>query len=579
MARPSRDAIETFMSITGACEAVAVQKLEAHGGDLNGAVNAYFNEGEQRPSTRPTSAAADENDFMDTDDPIQIFEPQRLPGPFPATSLNPLSLLDREFPRNIYDSIFDGRGPMGGMPRVSHPREVREIQIDFKDGDNQSGPSGATPAVEDVTGSVDLPGPEIRGRVTIDDDEEDVDPPTTGSTLHTSGHNGRNADGSDVEIYERQPGLNAPQDDVRDDGLDIEEEMLQAAIEASKREATESYKKQQTAEQEKTLREHGAFNGILDLEKNLDGFHHDVVERFSSNGSQGYGSSSKEESSDRAKMEAGNPLVQDEADDVEEVPLVRHRPRHSTHTTTETATDVGHVSNSPPSSPGPQSISSHPQHDFQNDEWGGISSEEHDEAVMLEAAMFGVPEDAGYRFSYPRRIVRPPSPTLAAQRLLREQQDDEYLASLQADQEKELKAKQEAELRCQEEAAAREAALERQRQELEDAHRKLLEEEELERQLAAKEASLPQEPPADNENAITLLVRMPDGSRRGRRFLMADKLQSLFDFIDVGRGVKPNTYRLVRPYPRRAFSDGEKGLSLSEVGLSSKLEALFLELI
>lgn len=48
---------------------------------------------------------------------------------------------------------------------------------------------------------------------------------------------------------------------------------------------------------------------------------------------------------------------------------------------------------------------------------------------------------------------------------------------------------------------------------------------ENERQLAAKEASLPQEPTPDDVNAVTLLVRMPDGSRRGRRFLKSDKLQ------------------------------------------------------
>lgn len=47
----------------------------------------------------------------------------------------------------------------------------------------------------------------------------------------------------------------------------------------------------------------------------------------------------------------------------------------------------------------------------------------------------------------------------------------------------------------------------------------------MERQLAAKEASLPQEPTADNENAVNLVVRMPDGSRRGRRFLKSDRLQ------------------------------------------------------
>lgn len=71
--------------------------------------------------------------------------------------------------------------------------------------------------------------------------------------------------------------------------------------------------------------------------------------------------------------------------------------------------------------------------------WGGISSEEHDEAVMLEAAMFGgIPEGSGYRLpyaphqfmrtesSYPRPAPRPPSPSLTAQRLIREQQVFKY---------------------------------------------------------------------------------------------------------------------------------------------------------
>ncbi|KAL5727660.1 hypothetical protein ACHQM5_000830 [Ranunculus cassubicifolius] len=69
---------------------------------------------------------------------------------------------------------------------------------------------------------------------------------------------------------------------------------------------------------------------------------------------------------------------------------------------------------------------------------------------------------------------------------------------------------------------------------------------EMERQSAAKEASLPMEPTLGEENAVTLLVQMPDVNRRGRRFLKSDSLQSLFDFIDVGRVVKPGTYRMVK---------------------------------
>jgi len=44
------------------------------------------------------------------------------------------------------------------------------------------------------------------------------------------------------------------------------------------------------------------------------------------------------------------------------------------------------------------------------------------------------------------------------------------------------------------------------------------------------------------------VVRMPDGSRQGRRFLKTDKFQFLFDFLDIGRTFKPGTYRLVILY-------------------------------
>lgn len=56
-------------------------------------------------------------------------------------------------------------------------------------------------------------------------------------------------------------------------------------------------------------------------------------------------------------------------------------------------------------------------------------------------------------------------------------QDDEYLAALQADREKELKAMEEAEARCLEEQAARGAALEEERRKEEETRQKLLEEE------------------------------------------------------------------------------------------------------
>lgn len=46
-----------------------------------------------------------------------------------------------------------------------------------------------------------------------------------------------------------------------------------------------------------------------------------------------------------------------------------------------------------------------------------------------------------------------------------------------------------------------------------------------EQMFGKKETLIPEEPPIDDENAITIVIRMPDGSRCGRRFLKSDKLK------------------------------------------------------
>ncbi|XP_008800798.1 plant UBX domain-containing protein 8-like [Phoenix dactylifera] len=618
MARPPQDAIETFMSITGASEAVALQKLEEHGGDLNEAVNAHFNEG-VRINTQQAPIPAPRDDFMHMDDPLDD-EALRPTLPQLSPNLNPFSLLDSTFGRNFFD---DGRatGIPSIAPRVSHPREVREIPIEVKDGNTQPGSSGLGPTMEDVTGNIPTHDLEVHGTVIIDDDDEDEDLPTA-----PADHNNTSI-GGPLGRHHNPSG--SPLVDVTDYNNDIEEEMLQAAIEASKREVEGRPSQEfdvpndsngpkldqkspaledaelaravslslKTAEQERAFQGQGVHTGENQFSNSAVMEVDDVDRVTAAEGRQGFGSA-KTGSSSQLKSEEGNISVQEETEDVEEQPLVRHRSGRISSGNAELA-ESGRLGYSPPSSPRQNNAGSRPSYNgdaFRSDEWGGISSEEHDEAVMLEAAMFGgIPEVASYHFAYPShqvmqtgsdqsstfypRIPRPPSPTLMAQRLLREQQDDEYLASLQADQEKELKAQQEAELRRLEEAAAREAALEKQKQEEEENCRKQLEEEERERKLVAKEAFLPQEPSPDDENAVTLLVRMPDGSRRGRRFLKSDKLQFLLDYIDIGRVVKPGTYRLVRPYPRRAFTEGESELSLGQLGLTGKQEALFLELI
>ncbi|KAG8374861.1 hypothetical protein BUALT_Bualt10G0039600 [Buddleja alternifolia] len=599
MARPDQETIDTFMSITGVSEATAILKLEEHRGDLNEAVNAHFNEG-PRNITQEPSAAAPRDDVMDIDDPIPA-ESRRLPSsilPF-ARDLNPLSLLEPSFTRSIFDSSTD---TASRSPFVSHPREVREIPIEVKDGTGVSGQSGFAPTIEDVTETTHDHGSEVRETVIIDDDDDDKNIPNAPIV--------RVDDGPGDQGIPTHTGPSAPTIlDMPHYGNDIEEEMIRAAIEASKQDAVMSNQQQddhidlgdpiprpvqshledpelahavslslQTAEKEKTLRELDGKAEVSELEaqKSAAPAPEEKGKLTSSSGRQ-------------SELEVGSSSIQEEDEDVEELPLVRPRRRRVSSTSIDAPKDSEEVEVSPASSPRQDENVHHPpndRNDFPSDEWGGISSEEHDEAVMLEAAMFGgIPEGTAYHFPYgsnqlvqngldraegpyPRPIPRPPSPSLTAQRLIREQQDDEYLAALQADREKELKAQEEAE-----------ASLAEERRKEEELQRQLQEEQEIERQLAAKEASLPQEPTPDDENSVTLLVRMPDGSRRGRRFRKSDKLQYLFDFIDVGRGIKPGSYRLVRPYPRRAFGDGESISTLNELGLTSKQEALYLELI
>ncbi|CAD6264964.1 unnamed protein product [Miscanthus lutarioriparius] len=591
MARPPQEAIDTFISITGADEAAAIRVLEEHGHDLNEAVNAYFNEGD-RTTTRinqnpvPATATASYDDMMELDEPLDPMFNRPL---FPRTLGNPFALLDPGFASITAGDIF-GRGP-----RVTQPRDVRQIPIEVKDSNTQTGSSGQGPIIEDVTGRESFYGPEVHGTVIVDEDDEDLpstpsahDPMIPSSASHPN-HSMPSA---------------PPVVDVSDYNNDIEEEMIRAAIEASKREAegmknvlssgeSENTSRGrgddelaravslslETAERERALRQEGMY--VADHSPDLS----------DKEGDQGGSRINERRGLTAGKVGTSEQTVDEEnfqegSEDDDEQPLVRIRSRRFRGRTIEPAETVQRA-DSPPSSPQPHVQIDHQDNGgFPSEEWGGISSEEHDEAVMLEAAMFGgIPGGAPYPFSFPARgrsthyprVARPPSPSLTAQRLLREQQDDEYLAALQADREKELKAVQEAELRRVEEAAAREAALERQKKEEEEKLKKQREEEELESELAAKQASLPKEPLQNDEGAVTVVVRMPDGSRRGRRFLKSDKLQYLFDFIDISRTFKPGTYRLVRSYPRRAFTEGESQMSLSDLGLTSKQEALFLE--
>jgi hypothetical protein len=170
-----------------------------------------------RMNRNPVPASHDD---MELDDPLDsMFDRPSFPRRFG----NPFSLLDPNFPSRAAAGIFE----MG--PQVTHPREVRQIPIEVKDNDTQMGSSGQGPVIEDVTGRESLHGPEVHGTVIVDEhDDEDFpsapsaqDPYISSNTSHPN-HSVPSA---------------PPLVDVSDYNNDIEEEMIRAAIEASKREA------------------------------------------------------------------------------------------------------------------------------------------------------------------------------------------------------------------------------------------------------------------------------------------------------------------------------------------------------
>jgi hypothetical protein len=99
------------------------------------------------------------------------------------------------------------------------------------------------------------------------------------------------------------------------------------------------------------------------------------------------------------------------------------------------------------------------------------------------------------------------------------------------------------------------------------------------------------EPAAGEAGSFTIVVRLPDGSRKGRRFRQTDQLQAVFDFVDVQctgtdaaaaagsdggcGGVKAGGYRLVTQFPRKVYVEGSVQ-SLAEAGISGDT-ALFIE--
>lgn len=182
---------------------------------------------------------------MDIDGPFPV-EPQWPTSLLSAArNLNPFSPLDQNFERPLFDSTSDSRSQ---EPLVSHPRDVREIPIEFKDGNEPSHHSGSIPIIEEVTdaapNSAPAPAPalvsEIHGTVTnVDDDDILTAPNSQVARQHLEGDYPLGT--HDEHSRQSVPGFN----NLPEYANDIEEEMVQAAIEASKRDVEEVYSNQQ----------------------------------------------------------------------------------------------------------------------------------------------------------------------------------------------------------------------------------------------------------------------------------------------------------------------------------------------
>lgn len=143
-----------------------------------------------------------QDDAMDIDDDVT-------PSLSEARTTVPFQLRDPNFGRSLFDNdLLMPRPPFG-----SHPREVSQIPIEVKDSSGPRGQSNDVPTIEDVTETSQAHGPAAQETVIIDDDSQSA---PTGQSRHAipvgSAHN-----------------------NLRDFN-DIEEEMIRAAIEASKME-------------------------------------------------------------------------------------------------------------------------------------------------------------------------------------------------------------------------------------------------------------------------------------------------------------------------------------------------------
>ncbi|KAH1130062.1 hypothetical protein J1N35_001440 [Gossypium stocksii] len=203
MTTPTRDAIESFKNITGESESVALRKLEEYGGNLNAAVSAHFLELE-RSITNPVSSASSQNNYVDTNNQSGLGTGGIVPLISVVRRFRPSLLLDPNYRRNLLNQI--GTPNFNHYTTYPHMGEVTGVPVGFNSQNEHPLNSGVRPVITDSPGTPSYYGEGTYNNVSRNDHQ------------HTN---------------------------------DIESEMMQAAIEASKRDFEQTYMNERR----------GSFNG------------------------------------------------------------------------------------------------------------------------------------------------------------------------------------------------------------------------------------------------------------------------------------------------------------------------------
>ncbi|XP_041360810.1 FAS-associated factor 2-like [Gigantopelta aegis] len=174
-----------------------------------------------------------------------------------------------------------------------------------------------------------------------------------------------------------------------------------------------------------------------------------------------------------------------------------------------------------------------------------------DNRMTVVAKIEGLIVDTGDLVTRLENIMRDNEGSLIAARADREersfnqtlrlQQDEAYLESLKADQEKERKKREEREKQEVLEQRVRDEEYERLR---------LMEERENRKHDLMRE--IPDEPAPDDPDAIRIMLKVPSGIRLERRFLKSQSLKYLYYYVFCHKEC-PDNFSVVSNYPRRTL--------------------------